>query len=112
RLSCADGTPHDVSVRQTKCRVTARLSLSRAPVLVGGGPDERCRRVADDVVEARTQEIGAELLERMDRYRLRAAERIQDWLLTDALSDPTFRGRMLRFVDVFAAVEATGDAEE
>ncbi len=63
-------------------------------------------------IEARTREIAGDLLARIEQRRPRAAERLQDWLLTDALQDEAFRQRMLRFVDVFAAVESTGDAEE
>lgn len=62
--------------------------------------------------EARTRALATELLERIEERRPRAAERLQDWLLSDALQDDTFRTQMLRFVDVFAAVEATGDSEE
>ncbi|MCA9846810.1 MAG: proline dehydrogenase family protein, partial [Dehalococcoidia bacterium] len=68
--------------------------------------------MAEAAVEERTRAIGEELLADLERYRPRAAERMQDWLLTDALADDAFRGRMLRFIDVFATVETTGDAEE
>ncbi|MCA9856867.1 MAG: hypothetical protein KC458_06270, partial [Dehalococcoidia bacterium] len=68
--------------------------------------------MAEAAVEDRTRAIGEELLADLERYRPRAAERMQDWLLTDALADDAFRGRMLRFIDVFATVETTGDAEE
>jgi len=66
----------------------------------------------DASIEARTRAIGRDLLDHIEGHRPRAAGRLQDWLLTDALKDDAFRTRMLRFVDVFAAVEASGDAEE
>lgn len=68
--------------------------------------------MASEAVERRARAIGEGLLDAIEGHRPDAAERMQDWLLTDALDDERFRTRMLRFVDVFAAVEATGDAKE
>ena len=62
-------------------------------------------------VESRAHIVGQGLLARIEGHRPRAAERLQDWLLTSALSDERFRTRMLRFVDVFAAVHESGDSE-
>src|SRR5690606_19884082 len=95
--------------REVHCTCGASLQVAapagRGVIVRGGGRMEPS-------VEARTREIGAELLGRIEEHHPGAAERLQDWLLTDALQDAAFRERMLRFVDVFAAVEASGDAEE
>lgn len=59
----------------------------------------------DPAVEARTQELGRALLERAEAYRAGPAERIEDWLLTNAVADERFRTRLLRYMDVLASLD-------
>ncbi|MGE0228232.1 MAG: proline dehydrogenase family protein [Dehalococcoidia bacterium] len=59
----------------------------------------------DPAVEARAQEIGRALIERAERYRPRLAERIEDWLLTNAVADERFRTQLLRYMDVLASLD-------
>ena len=56
-------------------------------------------------IEARTQELGRALLARASDYRPGAAERVEDWLLTNAVADDAFRGRLLRYLDVLASLD-------
>ncbi len=56
-------------------------------------------------IESRTQEIGNRLLDAAEAYRPGPAERMQDWLLTHAVADDRFRGRLLRYMDVLAALD-------
>ena len=58
-----------------------------------------------DRVEARTQELGRALLDAAGEYRPGVAERIEDWLLTHAVADEAFRGRLLRYMDVLASLD-------
>ncbi|MBI4201847.1 MAG: proline dehydrogenase family protein [Chloroflexi bacterium] len=57
-------------------------------------------------LEARTQELGRQLHARTRRYRPSAAERMQDWLFDQLADDPSLRSRLLRFIDVLAALDA------
>ncbi|MGE0135076.1 MAG: proline dehydrogenase family protein [Dehalococcoidia bacterium] len=59
----------------------------------------------DPAVEARVQEIGRALIERAERYRPGLAERIEDWLLTNAVADERFRTQLLRYMDVLASLD-------
>ena len=59
----------------------------------------------DPALEARTQELGRALLERAAGYRAGPAERIEDWLLTNAVADERFRTRLLRYMDVLASFD-------
>ncbi len=63
-------------------------------------------------IEARTQALGRALLEATARYRPGPAERIQDWLLTHAVADHRFRGRLLRYMDVLAALDHDAGGHE
>ena len=63
-------------------------------------------------IEARTQTIGRALLHEMEQHRPRVDEQIEDWLLTYAVADERFRTRLLRFLDVLAAFDAPGTADE
>ncbi|TAK78062.1 MAG: hypothetical protein EPO16_04345, partial [Dehalococcoidia bacterium] len=63
-------------------------------------------------IEARTQAIGRALLAEMDRYRPRVDEQVEDWLLSHAVADERFRTRLLRFLDVLAAFNGPGTADE
>ena len=63
-------------------------------------------------VESRTQEIGGRLLEASAAYRPGPAERVQDWLLTHAVADDRFRGRLLRYMDVLAALDYDSGGHE
>src|SRR5690606_38142432 len=56
-------------------------------------------------LEARVQAIGRQLLEAAEDYRPGPAERIEDWLLTRAVADERFRGRLLRYMDVLASLD-------
>lgn len=55
-------------------------------------------------VEARTQEIGQELSQRLAGYRPQPRERVQDRLMVWLMQDATLRTALLRFVDVLAAM--------
>ncbi|RJQ08192.1 MAG: aldehyde dehydrogenase family protein [Dehalococcoidia bacterium] len=68
--------------------------------------------MASPDIEARTQAIGRALLQEMERYRPRVDEQVEDWLLTHAVADERFRTRLLRFLDVLAAFDAPGAADE
>jgi RHH-type proline utilization regulon transcriptional repressor/proline dehydrogenase/delta 1-pyrroline-5-carboxylate dehydrogenase len=59
----------------------------------------------DEELEARIQELGRELLHRTALHRPRLLERGQDWLLTRAVADARFRARLLRYLDVLAALD-------
>ena len=61
--------------------------------------------VSGAAVEQRTQELGRALLEEAARFRPGPAERVQDWLLTHAVADDRFRSRLLRYLDVLAALD-------
>ncbi len=63
-------------------------------------------------IEARTQELGRVLLAEMRRIRPHPSERLQDWLLTHAVGDERFRTRTLRFLDVLAAFDGPGHADD
>ena len=63
-------------------------------------------------VEARTQAIGHALLHEMEQHHSRVDEQVEDWLLTHAVADEYFRTRLLRFLDVLAAFDAPGTADE
>ena len=56
-------------------------------------------------VERRTQGIGGALLAAAATYRPGAAERVEDWLLTNVVADERFRGRLLRYLDVLASLD-------
>ena len=63
-------------------------------------------------VEARTQELGRALLAAAGEYRPGVAERIEDWLLTHAVADETFRSRLLRYMDVLASLDYDSSGSE
>ena len=63
-------------------------------------------------VEAHTQALGRALLDATARYRPGAAERIEDWLLTHAVADHRFRGRLLRYMDVLASLDHDAGGHE
>ena len=63
------------------------------------------RTISDSAVEQRTQELGRTLLEQAARFRPGPAERVQDWLLTRVIADERFRSRLLRYLDVLAALD-------
>src|SRR5262249_23735695 len=63
------------------------------------------RRWVNVDVEARTQQLGRELIAAAEGYRSGPAERVEDWLLTHAVADERFRSRLLRYMDVPAAVD-------
>jgi RHH-type proline utilization regulon transcriptional repressor/proline dehydrogenase/delta 1-pyrroline-5-carboxylate dehydrogenase len=63
-------------------------------------------------VEARTQQLGRELLVAAASYRPGAAERVEDWLLTHAVADTRFRSRLLRYMDVLAALDHDAGGHE
>ncbi len=63
-------------------------------------------------LEARTQQLGRALLDEAARYRPGPAERIEDWLLTHAVSDHRFRDRLLRYMDVLAALDHDSSGRE
>ncbi|MSQ36427.1 MAG: aldehyde dehydrogenase family protein [Dehalococcoidia bacterium] len=63
-------------------------------------------------VEARTQQLGRELLAAAARYRPGPAERVEDWLLTHAVAEERFRGRLLRYMDVLAALDHDAGGHE
>lgn len=60
---------------------------------------------SDAAIETRTQALGRALLAEAARYRPGAAERVEDWLLTRAVADERFRSRLLRYMDVLAALD-------
>jgi RHH-type proline utilization regulon transcriptional repressor/proline dehydrogenase/delta 1-pyrroline-5-carboxylate dehydrogenase len=60
---------------------------------------------ARSAIEVRTQQLGRALLAQATRYRPGAAERIEDWLLTHAVTDHRFRSRLLRYMDVLASLD-------
>ena len=62
-------------------------------------------RLHSDRVEARTLELGRALLNAAGDYRPGVAERIEDWLLTHAVANEVFRGRLLRYMDVLASLD-------
>jgi RHH-type proline utilization regulon transcriptional repressor/proline dehydrogenase/delta 1-pyrroline-5-carboxylate dehydrogenase len=55
-------------------------------------------------VEARTQELGQQLYRHLRGYRPSTNERLQDWLMALLMEDNSLRTRLLRFVDVLAAL--------
>lgn len=63
-------------------------------------------------LEERTQALGRTLLDAMNRHRPGLDEQVEDWLLTHELAETSFRTRLLRFLDVLAAFEGTGTADE
>ncbi len=69
-------------------------------------------RPADAAIEARTQVLGRALLEAASAYRSGPAERIEDWLLTHAVADDRFRGRLLRYMDVLASLDNDSGGHE
>ncbi|MSQ42275.1 MAG: hypothetical protein EXR65_04485 [Dehalococcoidia bacterium] len=58
-----------------------------------------------EAIEERTQTLGRALLAAAEGYRPGAAERLEDWLLTHAVADARFRGRLLRYLDVLASLD-------
>ena len=66
----------------------------------------------DRQLEARTQAIGLELIEAASAYRPGPSERMQDWLLTHAVADDRFRSRLLRYMDVLAALDYDASGRE
>ena len=66
----------------------------------------------DAGVEERTQTLGRALLDAAGRYRPGPAERIEDWLLTRAVADERFRGRLLRYMDVLASLDYDSSGRE
>ncbi|MBI4296292.1 MAG: proline dehydrogenase family protein [Chloroflexi bacterium] len=58
------------------------------------------------VVEARTQELPRQLYQLMREYRPPLRERQQDWLMDQMARDAVLESRLLRFVDVLAALDA------
>ncbi|MFN8637880.1 MAG: proline dehydrogenase family protein [Dehalococcoidia bacterium] len=69
-------------------------------------------RDAHAVIEERTQALGRALFDAANGYRPGAAERIEDWLLTHAVSDHRFRDRLLRYMDVLAALDHDSGGRE
>ncbi|MDP6606268.1 MAG: proline dehydrogenase family protein [Dehalococcoidia bacterium] len=67
---------------------------------------------ANAEVEERTQELGRALIETTAGYRGGPAERIEDWLLTEAMADDRFRGRLLRYMDVLASLDFDSSGRE
>ncbi|MCC6236017.1 MAG: proline dehydrogenase family protein [Dehalococcoidia bacterium] len=63
-------------------------------------------------LEERTQQLGRALLDEAARYWPGPAERIEDWLLTHAVSDHRFRDRLLRYMDVLAALDHDSSGRE
>lgn len=63
-------------------------------------------------IEARTQALGRALLDAAAEYRSGPAERIEDWLLTHAVADHRFRSRLLRYMDVLAALDHDAGGQE
>src|SRR5918999_1248301 len=55
-------------------------------------------------VEARTQELGQRLYRQLRSYHPTTNERLQDWLMALLMEDNSLRTRLLRFVDVLAAL--------
>ncbi len=55
-------------------------------------------------VESRTQELGRELYAHLQDYRPTISERVQDHVLLLLMEEPSLRTRLLRFVDVLAAL--------
>jgi RHH-type transcriptional regulator, proline utilization regulon repressor / proline dehydrogenase / delta 1-pyrroline-5-carboxylate dehydrogenase len=55
-------------------------------------------------VEARTQELGQQLYRQLRSYHPSTNERLQDWLMALLMEDTSLRTRLLRFVDVLAAL--------
>ena len=56
-------------------------------------------------VEERTQELGRQLYENARRYRPSLGERLQDWLMVQLAKDAHLQNRVLRFLDVLAALD-------
>ncbi len=67
---------------------------------------------AEAAIEARTQELGRAILDAARAYRPGPAERIEDWLLTHAVTDDRFRSRLLRYMDVLAALDYDTGGDE
>jgi RHH-type proline utilization regulon transcriptional repressor/proline dehydrogenase/delta 1-pyrroline-5-carboxylate dehydrogenase len=63
-------------------------------------------------IEAGTQLLGRALLDAAADYRPGPAERIEDWLLTHAVADDRFRSRLLRYMDVLAALDHDTGGQE
>ena len=59
-------------------------------------------------IEARAQELGLALHQEMQSYRPALRERFQNYLMALLMQDHTLRTRMLRFVDVLAALPEKG----
>ena len=55
-------------------------------------------------VETRTQAIGQQLYTLTHRHRPSVNERLQDWLMVQMAEEPMLRDRLLRFLDVLAAL--------
>ncbi|MBI4300020.1 MAG: bifunctional proline dehydrogenase/L-glutamate gamma-semialdehyde dehydrogenase [Chloroflexi bacterium] len=62
-------------------------------------------------VEARTQELGRALFGRAVRYRPGLTERLQDGLMVRLMEDERLKTRLLRFVDVLAALDFDRDGD-
>ena len=63
-------------------------------------------------IEERTQQLGRALLAEAARYGPGPAERIEDWLLTHAVTDHRFRSRLLRYMDVLASLDHDSGGQE
>ena len=56
-------------------------------------------------LEERTQELGRQLYENAQLYRPSLGERVQDWLMVQLADEPHLQNRVLRFLDVLAALD-------
>lgn len=65
-----------------------------------------------NLIEARTEELSNRLFALSREYRPGFAERRQDWLMDQMARDPVLRSRVLRFVDVLAALDFDRDSRE
>jgi RHH-type proline utilization regulon transcriptional repressor/proline dehydrogenase/delta 1-pyrroline-5-carboxylate dehydrogenase len=63
-------------------------------------------------IEARTQELGRALIDAAEDYHPGPAERIEDWLLTNAVADDRVRVRLLRYMDVLASLDHDRHGDE
>ena len=59
----------------------------------------------------RFHRMARRLLAAAEDYRPGPTERVEDWLLTNAVADDRFRGRLLRYMDVLASLDRDRDAK-
>ncbi|MBI2848241.1 MAG: bifunctional proline dehydrogenase/L-glutamate gamma-semialdehyde dehydrogenase, partial [Chloroflexi bacterium] len=62
-------------------------------------------------LETLTQELGGNLLKLARRRRPALRESLQDWLMEQMTRDPVLKSRLLRFMDVVAALDFDRDGE-